>query len=59
VRAAVSAGELPPGSDPDLVAARLLAFLQGLAVLGKAYGDLDALARWGGGLDALLGVPSA
>lgn len=40
---ALARGELRPGTDTRMVAATVLAFLQGMAVLGKAYGQADRL----------------
>lgn len=53
---ALARGELLPGTDPRTAATALLAYLQGLAVLGKAYGAAGGLDRLAGRVPALLGV---
>lgn len=45
LREAAAEGSLPAGTDVDLGADALVAYLQGLAVFGKAYRDPDRLAR--------------
>lgn len=51
---AVATGELPPATDTKALAGAVLAFVQGIAVLGKAYGDLGRLAPVAGHLMTLL-----
>jgi TetR/AcrR family transcriptional regulator, transcriptional repressor for nem operon len=51
---AVARGDLPRSTDVDATSGALLAYLQGLAVIGKAYGDVDALSKWGARAEALI-----
>jgi len=51
---AVARGDLPRSTDVDATSGALLAYLQGLAVIGKAYGDVGALAKWGARAEALI-----
>jgi TetR/AcrR family transcriptional regulator, transcriptional repressor for nem operon len=49
-------GSLPSDRNPEATADALLAFMQGMALLGKAYRDVDRLRDAAGAtLDALLG----
>lgn len=51
---AVARGDLPRSTDVDATSGALLAYLQGLAVIGKAYGDIGALSKWGARAEALI-----
>lgn len=55
LRDAKAAGELPPATDPATGATAILAYMQGLAVVGKAYGNLDELERIGARVLMLVG----
>lgn len=57
VRDGITAGELARDLDPDATARALLAYMQGMAVLGKAYADVTRLAGLVRGAATLLGVP--
>ncbi|MEZ5964223.1 MAG: TetR/AcrR family transcriptional regulator [Planctomycetota bacterium] len=58
LREGVAVGELAPDLDPDITARALLAYMQGLAVLGKAFADVNRLDGLQRGIAALLGVPA-
>ena len=55
LRDAAADGSLPAGIDVDLGADAILAYLQGLAVFGKAYRDQARLERLGALVPALFG----
>jgi TetR/AcrR family transcriptional regulator, transcriptional repressor for nem operon len=55
LREAAADGSLPAGIDVDLGADAILAYLQGLAVFGKAYRDQARLERLGALVPALFG----
>ncbi len=54
LREAVATGELDEDVDAEAAAGAVLAYLQGLAVLGKAYGDVAQLERLGGRVMGLI-----
>lgn len=53
---AAEAGDLLPGTDVDAGATAILAFLQGLAVLGKAYGGTAPMKGLGARVLPLVGA---
>jgi TetR/AcrR family transcriptional repressor of nem operon len=56
-REAEADGSLPEGADVEVTADAIIAYMQGLAVLGKAWGDNARLERVGGMLPVLFGRP--
>lgn len=56
LRDAKAVGELPPTMDAATGATAILAYMQGLAVIGKAFGDLDEVERVGARAMLLVGA---
>ncbi|MEM7205120.1 MAG: TetR/AcrR family transcriptional regulator [Planctomycetota bacterium] len=59
LREAAKAGDLPMDSDVSAMAAALVTYMQGLAVIGKTYNDPRLLRRLGAQAFSLLGLRGA
>lgn len=50
IEEAVNAGELPPSTDPRATSQAMLAYIEGVSLLGKTFNDTKMMSRLGKGV---------